>query len=81
MSIFDSVGTIIATLLGAAGVIVSAWLGRKAYTNIKADRDRIAANQSAIDAASKRMIEARRKNELHQVVLDAQRRDEFEKHP
>ena len=78
---FDSLGTIIATLLGAAGVIVSAWLGRKAYTKIKADRDRIAANQASIDAASKRMLEARRKAELHQVVLDAQRRDEFEKQP
>jgi uncharacterized membrane protein YebE (DUF533 family) len=78
---FDSMGTIVATLLGAAGVIASAWLGRRAYTNIKADRDRIAANQTAIDAASKRMLEARRKADIHQAVLDAKRRDEFEKQP
>ena len=78
---FDSLGTIIATLLGAAGVIVSAWLGRQAYTRVKEDRDRIAANQAAIDAASKRLLDARRKADIHQAVLDAKRRDEFEKQP
>ena len=78
---FDSLGTIVATLLGAAGIFVSAWLGRKAYTSIKADRDRIAANQAAIDAASKRLLDARRKADIHQAVLDAKRRDEFEKQP
>ena len=77
----DSLGTIVATLLGVVGVIVSAWLGRRAYTSIKADRDRIAANQAAIDAASQRLLDARRKANRHQVVLDAQRRNEFEKQP
>jgi len=77
----DSLGTIIATILGQRASWSRPGWDRQAYTRIKADRDRIAANQAAIDAASKRLLDARRKADIHQAVLDAQRRDEFEKQP
>ena len=77
---FDSLGTLITAILGVIGMAVSVWLGRKAYTTIKADRDRIASNQAAIDAAMKRLAEARRKA-TSQTPLDANKRDAFDRQP
>lgn len=76
----DSLGTILASLLGAAAVGLSAWWGRRAYVRVREDRDRIQANQQSVDEAMKRVIEARRKADT-QVALDAKRRDTFEGQP
>lgn len=76
----DSMGTILASLIGAAAVGLSAWWGLRAYTRIKEDRDRIASNQAAVDAAMRRVIEARRRADT-QVALDAKRRDAFDRQP
>lgn len=76
----DSLGTVLASLFGVVAVWISAWFGRRAYTRIKADRDRIAANQEAVDAATRRAIEARRKADM-KSALDVKRRDEFDRQP
>lgn len=73
---FDSLGTILASLFGAAAVGLTAWFGRRAYTRVKEDRDRIKANQEAIDAAMRRVVAARRKSDTV-VPLDAKKRDAF----
>jgi hypothetical protein len=76
----DSLGTVLASLIGAAAVGLSAWWGRRAYTRVKEDRDRIRANEQAVDAAMQRVIESRRQADT-QVALDPKRRDEFEQQP
>lgn len=76
----DSIGTLLAGVLGAVAVGLSAWWGRRAYTRIKEDRDRIVANQAAVDAAMQRAVEFRRKADT-QVALDPKRRDALEDQP
>lgn len=77
---FDSLITLLVGVVGAAGIVFTAWVGRRAYTRVKTERDRIAENQKALDAAVQRAIEARRKANV-KVALDPKRRDEFEKQP
>lgn len=76
----DSLSAILAGLIGAAGIGLTAWYGRRAYTRVKTDRDRIAEQQVAVDAAMQRVVEFRRKADT-QVALDPKQRDAFEKQP
>lgn len=77
---FDSLGTILASLLGAAAVALTAWFGRRAYTRVKDDRDRIQQNQQAVDASMKRVVEFRRKTDS-QPPPDPKKRDAFGSQP